>query len=109
MRGAVLSESVAGLLAERFGLTPKECTVSLLMARGYAIRRIAEIEVVSENTVKSHVRGAYRKLGVHTRQELIDVIEGLGLDGASGTTRADATEPSPSTPPEVPTAIRAAR
>lgn len=29
---------------------------------------------ISENTVKSHVRNVYQKLGVHSKQDIIDII-----------------------------------
>lgn len=29
---------------------------------------------MSENTVKYHVRGIYQKLGVHTRDEVIELV-----------------------------------
>ena len=31
---------------------------------------------ISHNTVKMHIRNVYAKLGVHSRQELIDLVEG---------------------------------
>ena len=37
---------------------------------------------MSYNTVKTHVQRVYRKLGVHSQQELIDLVEGAG--GAAG-------------------------
>lgn len=32
--------------------------------------------MLSRNTVKTHVQNIYAKLGVHSQQELIDVVEG---------------------------------
>ena len=37
--------------------------------------RIAEELVISENTVRTHVRHIYAKLDVHSHQELIDLVE----------------------------------
>jgi len=31
--------------------------------------------VLSRNTVKTHVQNIYAKLGVHSQQELIDLVE----------------------------------
>lgn len=31
--------------------------------------------LISFNTAKSHIRNVYVKIGVHTRQELLDLIE----------------------------------
>ena len=36
---------------------------------------MAEALFVSENTVKSHCKNLYRKLGVHNRQEVFDLVE----------------------------------
>ena len=36
---------------------------------------IADALFVTENTVRSHVRNIYSKLDVHTRQELLDLLE----------------------------------
>ncbi len=65
-----------GALGERCGLTPREREVAAYVFRGYSAKRIAEIDCVSLNTVQTHTRNVYRKLGVHSRQELIDLVEG---------------------------------
>ena len=70
-----------GKLAERCGLTPREREIAAYVFRGYSAKRIAEIDCVSLNTVQTHTRNVYRKLCVHSRQELIDLVEGSrGLD-----------------------------
>lgn len=63
-------------LGERCGLTPREREVAAYVFRGYSAKRIAEIDCVSLNTVQTHTRNVYRKLGVHSRQDLIDLVEG---------------------------------
>ena len=45
-----------------------------LIARGNAGARIAEDLVVSENTVRTHVRNVYRKAKIGSREELIALI-----------------------------------
>ena len=37
--------------------------------------------VVSENTVKYHIKSIYQKLDVHSRDEVIDLIERSGEEG----------------------------
>ena len=32
---------------------------------------------VSENTTKTHVKNIYRKTGVHSKQELMDLVDGV--------------------------------
>ena len=64
-----------GSLSERFGLTQREAEVLLLFAQGRSAPFIAEKLTVSLSTVKSHIAHAYAKCGVHSRQELISLIE----------------------------------
>lgn len=47
-------------------LTPREIDVLRLLARGSSYAEIAAKLGVSTNTVASHVKNTYRKLGVHT-------------------------------------------
>lgn len=56
-------------------LSAREHEVLCELARGKTIASIASCLVLSENTVKAHTKSIYRKLGVHTREELLAVIE----------------------------------
>lgn len=69
------SESLENALREKCHLTPRECEVALLLAKGRSEPYIAETLFVSASTVHTHVRGIYSKMGVHSRQEFLDVIE----------------------------------
>lgn len=62
-------------VAEQFGLTSREEDVLALLARGRTSPVIQKKLTVSHNTVKSHVRHIYAKLGVHSQQELIDLVD----------------------------------
>jgi LuxR family maltose regulon positive regulatory protein len=53
-------------------LTPRERTVLSLLAQGRSKREIADELVVSFNTVHSHTKAVYRKLGVSSRHEAIE-------------------------------------
>ena len=72
---ASFDESISGL-ADRFALTPRESEAMALLARGHGAQSIQEHMGISLNTVKMHIRNVYAKLGVHSRQELIDLVEG---------------------------------
>lgn len=61
---------------ERFGLTPREGDVLRLLARGRTSPVIQEKLFLSHNTVKTHVRHIYTKMGIHSQQDLIDIVEG---------------------------------
>ena len=62
-------------LAAEYGLTEREREVFNLLAHGRNARFIQNELTVSYNTVKTHVSHIYAKLGVHTQQELIDMVE----------------------------------
>jgi DNA-binding NarL/FixJ family response regulator len=53
------------------GLTQRESEVLDLMVRGLANRAIAQQLFIGEETVKSHARSVYRKLGVEDRGQAI--------------------------------------
>lgn len=57
-------------------ITQREMDVAVLTYRGHSAKRIAEELLVSESTVKAHLTHIYRKLDVHTKQELIVLIDG---------------------------------
>lgn len=61
-------------LIERGNLTRRESDVLRFLAQGRNTQYISESLFVSENTVKSHVRNIYQKLGVHSKQDIIDII-----------------------------------
>ena len=65
-------------LAERAALTPRETDVLGCLAQGRNTQYMAEHLCISENTVKSHVRNVYQKLGVHSKQDIIDIINADG-------------------------------
>ena len=62
-------------LVETYGLSAREGEVLKEFAMGRSAHYIAEWYMLSEHTVKTHIRRAYAKLDVHSRQELLDRIE----------------------------------
>lgn len=62
-------------LAAVYDLAPRECEVVMLIALGRSKPYIAKQLVISENTVRSHARQAYRKLGIHSKSELLDFFD----------------------------------
>lgn len=62
-------------LAARYRLTPREAEVLGLFVSGRSIPWIAEKLGVSEGTARSHTRHIYEKIGVHSRQELLDRVQ----------------------------------
>jgi DNA-binding CsgD family transcriptional regulator len=60
---------------QHHGLTERELEVLVLICQGRSKRHIAEAFVISENTVRGHVKNLHIKCEVHTKQELIDLFE----------------------------------
>ena len=63
-------------IANTYGLTPKEAEVMALAARGRTNQRIQEILGLSAGTVNTHLTRIYKKLDIHSRQEMLDLVEG---------------------------------
>lgn len=61
-------------LQEHYRLSARELEVMELLARGNSVPKIAEMLVVSENTIRTHSKRIYTKLDIHKKQELIDLI-----------------------------------
>lgn len=66
--------SLPDRLRERYDLTDREAQVALLVAQGHTFESIAERLCLSTNTVRSYAKDVYRKLGVHKKQEVIDLL-----------------------------------
>lgn len=62
-------------LADKANLSKREREVLVLLSKGRTIDYIADDLGITFNTSKSHVRHVYEKTGVHTRQELLSLIE----------------------------------
>ncbi|HEY2834438.1 MAG TPA: helix-turn-helix transcriptional regulator [Sporichthyaceae bacterium] len=67
-----------GRLPARTPLTRREQDVLTLMARGATNREIAHRLVITEGTVKSHVKHVFRKLGVTNRAQAVVLHLGAG-------------------------------
>jgi DNA-binding NarL/FixJ family response regulator len=67
------------LIRRAFKLSAREVEVLDFIVRGNSVSGIAQRLTVSENTVRTHYKRIYVKLGVHKRQELLDLIESLEL------------------------------
>lgn len=61
-------------LAREHELTPREIEVFDLLARGRSIPYVRDALFISKETAATHAKHVYAKLGVHSRQELIDLV-----------------------------------
>ena len=62
-------------LAARGSLTPREVEVFELLVRGRNARFIMDDLHITRNTAKAHIAHIYTKLGVHSHQELLSLVE----------------------------------
>lgn len=62
-------------IASDYRLTTRETEITEFLARGRNKRVISQELGLSEETVKTHMGNVYRKLGIHSQQELIDLVE----------------------------------
>lgn len=66
---------VCEALADEKGLSPREREILRFVAGGHTSPYIASKLVISEYTVRTHMRNMYRKVGVSSKEELIQLVE----------------------------------
>jgi DNA-binding CsgD family transcriptional regulator len=63
-------------LREAHGLTDVECEIAVRIARARSRSVIAAELGYSQNTIRNYTRSLYAKLGIHSKQQLVDLMEG---------------------------------
>lgn len=66
-----------GELASSYMLSARETEVFRLWATGHTLKYIQEKLYLSPSTVKTHVRHIYDKTGVHSRSEIVELLDPL--------------------------------
>lgn len=56
-------------------LTPQELRIARLLVDGKTTRETAAAIFVSPKTVEYHLRHVYGKLGIHSREELVEAFK----------------------------------
>ena len=69
-------------IAAQTGITPSELPVMVLLASSQTVAAISRDLSLSENTIRSHSKAIYRKLDVHSKQELIDLVANCNNNSA---------------------------
>ena len=69
----VLQQACAQLSQER-GLSQRQTEVLDLLVHGYDVPSIAKKLFISENTVRTHTKKVYALLDVHSKQEIVDLV-----------------------------------
>jgi DNA-binding CsgD family transcriptional regulator len=78
-RSLLLDERV-DILAKRHDISGRGLEVLRLLAKGWTGVRIEQELYMSRGTVNTHMRRLYQKLGVHTRQNLLDMLDKIKND-----------------------------
>ena len=81
MKGKGLWSKRCRAVADEYGLSERQYEVLALIAQGRNAKFIEETLTISLSTAQTHIRNIYRKLNVHSRQELLDLIENTKLYG----------------------------
>ena len=63
------------LVSERYGLSERETEVLELVGKGRDLPYIRDHLFISRNTVNTHIKHIYAKTGVHSKQELLTLLE----------------------------------
>ena len=61
-------------IARESSLSKRETEVMELIYAGNTQKKIADVLCLSLNSVQTYIKSLYRKLGVHSRQQLIDLV-----------------------------------
>lgn len=75
---AISSRRVCDEICSVYSLTKREGEILLLLTKGRSALAIGETLGLSVETVKTHMKNVYKKLDVHSKQELLDLVEQCG-------------------------------
>lgn len=64
-------------LADRYLLSRRESEVMFLLAKGHNASFIQDKLCISRSTAKTHINHIYKKLDIHTQQELLTMVDDL--------------------------------
>lgn len=70
-----IPEALAASMARRYELTPRETEVLLALLQGRSYTNIGYKLFISKSTVKTHANHIYSKIGVRSRDELIELLD----------------------------------
>ena len=62
-------------IAAQYALSKREREILIPLAKGYTLKTVSEQFIVSYNTIKVQVRSIYQKMGIHSKNELLALID----------------------------------
>ena len=72
--GADAFTEACAAASDQFGLTKREREILPYLAQGYSLPYIRNELYVSQSTIDTHVRHIYKKMGLHSKEELITYV-----------------------------------
>lgn len=66
-------------ISGKYGLTERQKEILVFLAKGRNAEHISRELTISSNTAKTHIYNVFQKLGIHSQQELIDMVESWRL------------------------------
>ena len=81
--GAILAEK-GEAFAQMCGLTEREREILLILISGRSAKFIAKELVISDNTVKTHIKNIYRKAEVTSKDQLLDKVAATNVSANAG-------------------------
>lgn len=69
-----ITDNACERLAIRFDLTEREREVCVLLSQGHNYKKIGAMLYIAPNTVLAHTRKIYQKMDIHSKQDLIDLV-----------------------------------
>ncbi|MEG0505688.1 MAG: helix-turn-helix transcriptional regulator, partial [Raoultibacter sp.] len=68
-------EDVVQGIGKEAGLTPREVEIMGLVLAGNSQRKISEKLILSYGTVQWYMKAIYKKLDIHSKQDLVDLVQ----------------------------------
>ena len=73
-RAAAPAFETRSALQDAYGLTSREAQLAVEYADGYSLKKVAEHLGIKQSTAQGYIRKAYRKLGITSKDQLVDLI-----------------------------------
>lgn len=70
----ITKEYICQVIGEESSLSKRETEILTMMAQGNSLKRISETLFLAPGTIQGYSKTLYRKLGIHSKQDLIDLV-----------------------------------
>ena len=79
-------EKIPPEFIQKYGLTPREAEIIIVLSEGKSYQKISKELFVSFKTVATHFQNIYRKTAVNKKDDLLDLLRGFAQlkDSAAG-------------------------